>query len=61
MMIQKEIQELLNFDIKKMRSFTLKKHEVLIPLKVINSKESIEILKDLFKSSILFIISNRRQ
>jgi hypothetical protein len=47
--IQKEIQELLNFDIKQMRSFALKKHEVFIPFEVINSKESIGILKDFIR------------
>lgn len=38
-MIQKEIQTILQFDIKELRSFPLKKHEVLIPFEVINSKE----------------------
>ncbi|MCM3053924.1 MULTISPECIES: hypothetical protein [Bacillaceae] len=38
--IQKEIQEILKFDIKEMRSFSLKKHEVYIPLELIQRKIS---------------------
>lgn len=56
--IQKEIQELLHFDIKELRSFVLKKHEVFIPFEVINSKEKMQILKDyIHKQHEVFINS----
>ncbi|MCH6267543.1 hypothetical protein [Neobacillus citreus] len=45
-MIQKEIQELFHFEIKEMRSFALKKHEVFIPFEIIDTKEKLEQLKD---------------
>lgn len=45
-MVQKEIQQLLHFDIQEMRSFALKKHEAFIPLELIDSKEKLVILKD---------------
>ncbi len=44
-MIQKEIQQLLHFNIQEMRSFTLKKHEVFIPFEAISSKKEMELLK----------------
>jgi len=47
--IQKEIQEILKFDIKEMRSFSLKKHEVYIPLECIDSKKNFELLKCFIK------------
>jgi len=47
--VQKEIQELLKFNIKEIRNFLLKKHEVYIPFEIINSKEKIEILKGFIK------------
>jgi len=47
--IQKEIQEILKFDIKEMRSFSLKKHEVYISLECIDSKKNFELLKCFIK------------
>jgi hypothetical protein len=44
--IQKEIQELLDFDIRELRSFKLKKHEVFIPLELMKSTKEINIVKD---------------
>ncbi|PGL66768.1 hypothetical protein [Bacillus sp. AFS055030] len=43
--IQKEVQEILNFEIKEMRNFVLKKHEVYVPFEIIDSKEKMELLK----------------
>jgi hypothetical protein len=45
-MIQKEIQQLLHFDIAEMRSFALKKNEVFIPFEVIDTKDKLQHLKD---------------
>jgi hypothetical protein len=45
-MVQKEIQQLLHFDIQAMRSFELKKHEVFIPFEVIDTKGKMELLKE---------------
>lgn len=56
-MIQKEIQELLHFDIQEMRSFVLKKHEVFIPFEVIDTKEKIELLKDFVRKQYLIFVS----
>lgn len=47
--IQKEVQVILKFDIREMRKFVLKKHEVFIPFEVINSKEKMELLKVFIK------------
>lgn len=43
--IQKEIQEILKFEITEMRTFKLKKHEVFVPFEVVDSKEKMELLK----------------
>jgi hypothetical protein len=43
--VQEEVQVLLHFEIKEMRSFALKKHEVFIPFEVIDTKEKLEQLK----------------
>ncbi|WP_223588938.1 hypothetical protein [Neobacillus bataviensis] len=56
-MIQKEIQELLHFEIKEMRSFALKKHEVFIPFEVIDTKEKIELLKDFVRKQYMILLS----
>lgn len=47
--VQKQIQKILNFDIKEMRSFQLKKHEVFIPFEVIDGKGKLELLKAFIK------------
>jgi len=47
---QREIQEVLKFDIKEMRNFPLKKHEVFIPFELIDSKEKMELLKTFIKN-----------
>lgn len=47
--IQKEIQQLLKFDIKELRNFPLKQHEVYIPLEVMNTKENLELIKSFIK------------
>jgi hypothetical protein len=47
--IQKEIQQILRFEIQDMRSFALKKNEVYIPIEVIDSKEKIQLLKDIIR------------
>lgn len=57
-MIQKEIQKLLHFDIKEMRSFALKKHEVFIPFEVINSKEKLVLLKDFVRSLYEIVVKS---
>jgi hypothetical protein len=44
--IQKEIQQLLQFDIEEMRGFTLKKNEVYILFEVIDSKDKLQLLKE---------------
>lgn len=44
--IQKEIQQLLDFEIQEMRNFSLKKHEVYIPFESIDTKEKMEVIKD---------------
>jgi len=56
-MIQKEIQKLLHFDIKEMRSFVLKKHEVFIPFEVIDTKEKLELLKDFVRKQYAIFVS----
>ncbi len=47
--IQKEIQDILKFDIEEMRNIQLKKHEVYVPFEIIDSKEKIKFLKDFIK------------
>ncbi|WP_041581064.1 hypothetical protein [Bacillus sp. 1NLA3E] len=49
-MIQKEIQQLLRFDIQELRNFVLKKHEVYIPFEVIDSKEKFELVKKILRT-----------
>ncbi|WP_246140803.1 hypothetical protein [Bacillus marasmi] len=49
-MIQEEVQQLLCFDIKELRSFKLKKHEVYIPFEVIDSKEKLELVKKVVRA-----------
>ena len=51
-MVQKEIQEILIFDIKEMRNFQLKKHEVYVPIEVIDSNEKMKVLKAFIKEGI---------
>ncbi|PGS55773.1 hypothetical protein [Bacillus sp. AFS041924] len=48
--VQKEVQQILNFEIKEMRNFRLKKHEVYVPFEVIDSKEKMELLKAIIKN-----------
>jgi hypothetical protein len=47
--IQKEIQQILHFDIQDIRSFAFKKNEVYVPFEVIDSKEKIQLLKDIVR------------
>ena len=47
--LQKEVQQLFNFDIKEIRNFSLKKHEIYIPLEVINSTAQLTSLKEYIK------------
>ncbi|MCR2823563.1 hypothetical protein [Lederbergia panacisoli] len=56
-MIQKEIQALLHFDIKEIRSFTLKKHEVYIPFEVIQNKEKLELLRNFVREQYEIFIN----
>ncbi|MFE8700753.1 hypothetical protein ACFYKX_09015 [Cytobacillus sp. FJAT-54145] len=44
--VQKEIQQLLHFNIIEMRNFSLKNHEVYIPFEVIDSKNRLELVKE---------------
>ncbi|MDP4085271.1 MAG: hypothetical protein Q8934_11745 [Bacillota bacterium] len=56
-MIQKEIQQLLHFDIQEMRSFVLKKHEVYIPFEVVNTKETLNLLKDFVRNQYVNFVT----
>lgn len=56
-MIQKEIQQLLHFDLQELRNFVLKKHEVFIPFEVIDTKEKIELLKDFVRKQYSIFVS----
>ncbi|MCJ8008070.1 hypothetical protein ACFFF5_18050 [Lederbergia wuyishanensis] len=56
-MIQKDIQELFHFNIKDMRSFTLKKHEVYVPFEVIHNKDRMEQLKDFVRRQYEIFVS----
>ena len=47
---QKEVQKILKFEIKEMRNFLLKKHEVYVPFELIDSKEKMERLKVFIKN-----------
>lgn len=53
--LQKEIQELLHFDIQNMRTFSLKKHEVYIPFEVIDTKESLQLLRNFVHKQYVII------
>lgn len=53
--IQKEIQQLLRFDIQELRGFNLKKHEVYIPLEVMNSKEKLELVKKIIRAQYVVV------
>ncbi|UPM53651.1 hypothetical protein [Gottfriedia acidiceleris] len=54
--VQKEVQQILNFEIKEKRNFLLKKHEVYVPFEIIDSKEKMDLLKAFIKNKygILF-------
>jgi hypothetical protein len=56
-MIQKEVQKLLHFNIKEIRGFALKKHEVYIPFEVIDTKEKLVDLKDFVRRQYISICS----
>ncbi|WML49104.1 hypothetical protein RCG23_03090 [Neobacillus sp. PS3-34] len=45
-MVQKQIQGILHFDIREMRTFPLKNNEVYVPFEVIDSKEKFQLLKE---------------
>ena len=55
-MIQKEVQKLLHFNIKEIRGFALKKHEVYIPFEVIDTKEKLAELKDFVRGQYISIV-----
>ena len=44
-MVQQQIQGILHFDIRVMRTFPLKSNEVYVPLEAIDSKENLQLLK----------------
>ncbi|MFC0474999.1 hypothetical protein ACFFHF_06890 [Robertmurraya beringensis] len=54
-MIQKEVQELLHFNIKELRGFVLKKHEVYIPFEVIDTKGKFVELKDFVRRQFISV------
>ncbi|MEH7378881.1 hypothetical protein V7138_00145 [Bacillus sp. JJ1533] len=56
--IQKGIQKLLDFEIEKMRSFALKKHEIYVPFEVINTKEKLELVKGFVREQYEVFLSN---
>lgn len=58
--IQKEIQVLLGYDIKEMRGFALKRHEVYIPFEVIGKKQRMEILKEFIRKQYEIFIKKSR-
>jgi hypothetical protein len=43
--VQKEIQEILKFNLNEMRNFQSKNHEVYVPFEIIDSKEKMKELK----------------
>lgn len=55
-MIQKEVHELLHFNIKELRGFALKKHEVYIPFEVIDTKEKLVDLKDFVRRQYISFV-----
>lgn len=58
--VQKEIQQLLNFDIREVRNFTsLKKHEVYVPFEVVDSNEKMKLLKAFIKKQFEIFIENK--
>ncbi|MED3662830.1 hypothetical protein NST62_10665 [Ureibacillus sp. FSL K6-8385] len=57
-LLQKEIQEMLNFDIQKIRSFQLKKHEVYVPFEVVDSKEKMDLLKNFIEKQYMAFKEN---
>ncbi|WP_253702009.1 hypothetical protein [Bacillus sp. FJAT-27445] len=59
-LVQKQIQEILDFDIQKMRTFQLKNHEVYVPFEVIESKEKLQVLKSfILEQYTIFVNRNR--
>lgn len=57
--VQKECQQLLNFDIRDMRNLNLKKHEVYIPFEVIDSNERMKLLKEFIKKQFEIVVSKK--
>lgn len=57
--VQKEVQQLFHFRIEEMRGFALKKHEVYIPLEIIDTKEKMEILKGFIIKQYEVFVSRR--
>ncbi len=55
--VQKEVQQLLNFDIREIRNFNLKKHEVYIPFEVINSNEKMNFVKGFINKQLEIFLS----
>jgi len=57
--IQKEVHQLFQFDINELRTIKLKKHEIYIPFEVINSKEKMNILKDIIHKQFEIVMANK--
>ncbi|CAM5222712.1 hypothetical protein UACE39S_02541 [Ureibacillus acetophenoni] len=57
--VQKEIQRIFNFDILEMRKIQLKKHEIYIPFEVIDTKEKMNILKDVIQQLLKVVLANK--
>jgi hypothetical protein len=51
-MIQQEVQECLHFEIKDLRSFALKNHEVYIPFEVIDTIEKLAEVKEFVRKQL---------
>ncbi|MGE7666645.1 hypothetical protein ACQKMN_13130 [Ureibacillus composti] len=58
-LIQKEVQQLLSYDIKEMRNILLKKHEVFIPFEVVDSNEKMKLLKNFVIRQFDIFIHNK--
>lgn len=58
-MVQKEIQQLFNFDIQEKRKIQLKKHEIYLPFEVIDSKEKMNSLKDFIQKQFEIVRVNK--
>ncbi|CAM5220695.1 hypothetical protein UACE39S_03126 [Ureibacillus acetophenoni] len=55
----KRVTRLFNFDILEMRKIQLKKHEIYIPFEVIDTKEKMNILKDVIQQLLKVVLANK--